>query len=76
MTNAAPWGGNLLPPGATGGVIKFNPGGSQHVSIYGPSAHVSYDRFGTDVTRVHGTIHDTWGRSNLVVPPVDLGYGG
>ena len=78
MSDAAPWGGNLLPAGATGGVIKFNPGGTQHVSIYSPDAHVSYNRSGSQVWGVHGTIHPArgLGGSNLVVPPADLGYRG
>lgn len=66
-----PFDGNLLPRGATGGSISFNPGGSQHVSIRTDGAHLSYDRGpGGQVSRVHGTIHDVTGRGqNLIVNP-------
>lgn len=66
----APFDGNLLPPGATGGQIQFNPNGSQHVSIYTDGAHVSYDRLGNAVSGVHATIHDvTRGGQNLIAEP-------
>lgn len=68
MANA-PFGGNLLPPGATGGQIVFGPGGWQHVSIFTDGAHVSYDRRGDAIRGVHGTIHDvTGGGQDKIVP--------
>lgn len=67
---SAPFDGNLLPPGATGGQIEFNPDGSQHVSIYTDGAHVSYDRLGNAISNVHGTIHDVTGRGqDIIVEP-------
>lgn len=63
----APFGGNLLPPGATGGQIQFRPGGSQHVSIYTDGAHVSYDRLGNGISGVHGTIHGVQHRPDFRV---------
>jgi hypothetical protein len=70
----APFGGNLLPHGATGGQIEFSPGGSQHVSIYTHGAHVSYDRCGSSISGVHATLHD---RSNLPGPsePAIISFG-
>jgi hypothetical protein len=70
----APFGGNLLPHGATGGQIEFSPGGSQHVSIYTHGAHVSYDRCGSNISGVHATLHD---RSNLPGPsePAIIPFG-
>ena len=66
-----PFDGNLLPPGATGGTITFNPYGWQHVSIYSHGAHVSYDRSGAQVRGVHGQIHDVSDRGgqNIIVEP-------
>lgn len=73
---AAPFDGNLLPPGATGGNIDFNPDGSQHVTVHTYGARISYDRLGDVVSRVHGTIHDDFKQGeDLIVPPQDLGYG-
>jgi len=72
LGGAAPFGGNLLPPGATGGTINFQPtglpSGSQHVSVIGPGAHVSYDVIKGKVSGVHGTIHGQFGAPNLIVP--------
>jgi hypothetical protein len=62
-----PFGGNLLPTGATGGQIQFNPNGQQHISIYTNGAHVSYDIRGNLVSGVHGTIHG--GGQNIIVIP-------
>ena len=65
-----PFGGNLLPPGAHGGSITFNPNGWQHVSIYTDGAHVSYNRNGDQVRDAHATIHDVkGGGQDLIVGP-------
>jgi hypothetical protein len=65
-----PFGGNLLPPGATGGEIIFGPGGWRHVTIRTEGAHVSYDIRGNEVRNVHATIHDvTGGGQHIIVEP-------
>lgn len=75
MEMSAPWdyppfGGNLLPPGATGGKIEFLPDGWQHVTIYWEGAHWSYDRRGDEIRGSHGTIHDVTGSGeHIVVEP-------
>ena len=62
----APFGGNLLPAGATGGQIEFHPGW-QHVSIHTDGANVSYDRRGHEISKVHAKLYDQIGRNHILI---------
>lgn len=66
----APFGGNLLPPGATGGRIEFGPDGSQHVSIYTHGAHMPYGRCGNSISGVHATLHEQGSLPGPSVPAI------
>jgi len=71
----APFNGNLMPPGATGGNIDFRPDGSQHVSVRTDGAGVSYDVNGNVVSKIHGHVYGPEGsRDRLNIPGHDLGY--